>query len=470
MSPDLLKQPIKKALLNMAAPTAVGMLMTFLFQLVDTYFVGKLGTKELAAISFAYPVYFIVVSLFMGISSGVSSTVGKALGEKDTLKTQSLVLVSLGLMMAITGILGAIGYYSEDEVFSLLGASKGMIPLIGTYMMPLYLGMFALVGTLIGNAAIMAKGKIIPATVVMGIGGLINLGLDYVLIFGFGPIAAMGLKGAAIATIISWFITLILMTSLLFKEKLLSLKNYGTLNELRTYAIEILTIGAPAVAAQILNPLAIAILTRTVATFGTGAVAAYGIATRIESLALTGILALSVVITPIVAQNFGAKQNQRLNQVVAISGRMTVYWGVLICSTLIIFSGWITSIFTSDPEVIQIAQNYFYIVGLSFAGFGLTLITTSFFNGVYEPKLSLKITLVKSLVFTIPFALIGSFFSLQAIWIGIAIANILGAIYAGKILNKWLILNDPSLPKHNPIGDYISDFRKIKNYFTGRRK
>ena len=159
---DILQRPIREALLAMAAPASVGMLLTFLFQLVDTYFLGKLGSQALAAISFAYPIYFLIVSFFMGVASGVSSTVGKALGEQDTQKAKLLTLISIILFMLLTVGIGGAGYYTISQVFSLLGASESTLPLISEYMEVLYLGMFALVGTLIGNAALMSKGTMMP--------------------------------------------------------------------------------------------------------------------------------------------------------------------------------------------------------------------------------------------------------------------------------------------------------------------
>ncbi len=461
MKQDIYERPIKEALIRMTAPVIIGMLITFLFQLVDTYFVGKLGTQELAAISFAYPIYFLIVSLFMGIASGVSSSVGKSLGEKNTKKAKALTTISLLVFMLMTLCLGIGGYFMISPVFSLLGATEEMIPLISEYMQILYLGMFTLIGALTGNSALMAKGLITKSTIVMGIGGLVNLILDYILIFGMGPIPAMELKGAALATVISWVVILLIMTGLLAKEHLLSLTAIESIKTTITGIQEIFTIGLPAVAAQILNPIAIAIITRIVSQSGENAVAAYGVATRIESLGLTGILALSVILTPLVAQNFGSKQQARLDQIVSYSGRMTVYWGFLFFVILLIFAEMIGSIFTDNPEVIHHTKNYLYILGISFPMFGLVLITTSFFNGVYMPKDSLKLTLIKSLGFTIPLAFVGSLFSLQGVWIGLAAANIIGGLYAGRLLKQWLVANNSSLVGHHPIHDYIKDLKYL---------
>ena len=224
---------------------------------------------------------------------------------------------------------------------------------------------------------------------------------------------------------------------------------------------EVWTISIPAVAAQALNPVAIAVVTRLVSKFGDNAVAAYGIATRVESLALTGILSLSVIMTPVVAQNFGAEKKDRIDQIVALSGRMTVYWGILLFVVLAIAARPIASVFTDNADIVLHTTRYFYIVGVSFAGFGLALITTSFFNGVHEPKLSLKLTLIKTLCLTIPLAFAGGLISVGGVWVGIGLANIAGAIVAGWLLRQWQIRNESELVGHNPIGDYLEDFRSF---------
>ncbi len=164
--------------------------------------------------------------------------------------------------------------------------------------------MFALVAGLIGNAALMAKGIMIRSTLVMGIGGIVNVVFDYVLIFGFGPFPAMGLAGAAYATVLSWAVIFLLMMTLLVRESLLSLSFFMDIRQAIKDLRGMLYVAMPAIAAQLLNPVAIAVITRIVSGYGEDAVAAFGIVTRIESLILVGILSLSVVMTPFVASEF----------------------------------------------------------------------------------------------------------------------------------------------------------------------
>ncbi len=495
MTNPLLQMPVKKALITMAAPAAVGMLMTFLFQLVDSYFIGQLGAEELAAISFSYPVYFFLLSFFIGSATAVSAKVGQALGSQDEHKAQGLTSLSLVFFMLVLLIFGGLAFYfdsiSIDGVFVLLGAKVEMLNLIGEYMLPLYLGFFLLIGTLVANSALMAKGVMVKSTVVMAIGGVINLVLDYLLIFGFDlsifdyQLQPMGLAGAAWATVISWVVMLVLMLSLLihqqlFKFSALILNSRQAWKQAGSWFKDVYSLAVPAIAAQILAPIAIAVVTRFVAMSGgeagsETAVAAYGLVIRIESLGLVGILALAVIMTPFIAQNYGAlasdqasseKRLQRLDQAIAYSGRMTVYWGLIFYSLMLFLIEPLVALFTDNSEIIEHSKNYFYIVGISLPAFGLLLITTSFFNGVQQGKRSLQLTLVKSLLLTIPLAVAGFYIAdAMGIWFGIAIANIIGAIYAGRLLNNWLIKNDSALVRGKGGHQVWQDYLKHPNQY-----
>ncbi|CAA0092405.1 Multidrug export protein MepA [BD1-7 clade bacterium] len=464
MTNPLLEQPIKRSLIMMTAPAAFGMLMTFLFQLVDSYFIGKLGSVELAAVGFAFPAYFIIVSMFMGISAGVSSAVAKMLGEKKPKAAALVTSQSLVVFILLAVGLGTGGYSSIAPVFRLLGAPDTMLGLIDDYMQPIYLGMFALVGTLIGNAALMSKGLMVKSTAIMGIAGIINLVFDYVFIFGYGPIPAMALAGAAYATVLSWSVSLLLMLVVLHRENLLDVTVLAQWKSYYQPMREVMKLSTPAVAAQILNPVAIAVVTRLISQYGSDAVAAFGIATRIQSLGLTLVLALSVVITPLAAQHYGAKLHQRLDDISALAGRIVVYWSLGLYAILSFFASAITSIFTDDQTIIYISQQYFTWVGVSFTGFGLVMITTGFFNGVQQPGLSLRLTLVLYLVLTIPLAILGSMIDLKAVWLAITGSNLLSIIYAKYLMNRWRE-SQGIKPAQEIWRDYADNIRSLSKDF-----
>ena len=270
----LLSGPVTPTLLKMAGPISLGMLSTFLFQVVDTYFVGQLGPNELAALGFSATTYFLAVALFMGMAVGVSALVGKARGEGDRVLSARYATVALGVALAVSVCLSALGLVLLEPTFVLLGATPELIPLIDQYMSTLYFGLPLLIVGLVGGAAIRATGVIAPPEIIMGVAGIINVVFDYLLIFGVGPFPRWGLFGAAAATVLSWTFVAILMTVVAARQGLLTRKPGHLGTELR----DIARLSSPAIATQILLPITAALITFLAARSGPAVVAAFGVA------------------------------------------------------------------------------------------------------------------------------------------------------------------------------------------------
>ncbi|MEM7181260.1 MAG: MATE family efflux transporter [Spirochaetota bacterium] len=459
-----------RTLLQMGMPVAIGMLMTFLFQLVDSYFIGKLGAKELAAISFSFPVYLLLLGFFMGAASGVATAIGKAIGENNTEKAKSISSMAHLAFMCFTILIGILGMYSITPVFTILGASSTQISLVSNYMFPLYSGMFLLVGGLVGNSVLLAKGLTKRATVIMGIGGVVNLLLDYLFIFGYGMIPRMELAGAAWATVISWFVIFFLMVVTVWRQDLISWRLLLPRHWQLGYLQEILQVSSPAILSQVMTPISVAVITRLVANLGEEYVAAYGIVSRIESLGLTGILSLSVIITPLSAQYLGGQRQDKLDAMVALAGRMTVYWGIGFYLCILAFSQQIVSIFSDNLAVIAQGQVYLQFVGISYPFFGLFLITVSFLNGVYQASSSLQLTFIKNLLCTIPLALLAAQYNYKVLCSGLAFANIAGAILAAKYLRLWMQQSASNLVNVHPLLDYYTDIKHFTSFLWRKIK
>ena len=200
---DLTHGPVEKNLIKMAVPMAIGILAVIGFNLVDTFFVSQLGTKELAAISLTFPIISALQSLTMGLGAGLSSVVSRLkgagkIGELKTIVSHSLLFsVVLVTAMAITGLL------TIKELFTALGASEDLIPLIKAYMGIWYWGIGFIVIPMMGNSAIRGLGDAKTPALIMIIAGFINAVLDPILIFGFMGIPALSIRGAALSTVIS---------------------------------------------------------------------------------------------------------------------------------------------------------------------------------------------------------------------------------------------------------------------------
>lgn len=457
---DLLKDKTKKALVSMSLPISIGMLSTFLFQVIDTYFVGQLGADELAALSFSSTVYFLLVGLFIGLSVGVSIIIGKAKGggELDKIRKTTWIALSLCLMLSI--LISFLVIFFIESFFSMLGAGEDILPLIKAYTIPLLVGMPLLTTGLMAGGILRATGNITKPEVLMAVAGVINLLLDYVLIFGEWGFPEMGIQGAAYATVSSWVFVILGMILLLLKDQLLVV-GFKAKNSTKQILKEIINLGIPTVVTQIIGPFTLMFLTFLLAKQSTMAVAAFGVAGRIETLLMIGILGVSTAMTPFIAQNLGAHKQQRIDEAIAFGGRASTYLGLLVALLLFVLIRPIAGIFSDNVEVINYTSSYFYLVSLSYVFYGLYLITTSIFNGLQLPINSLKISVVKSMLFTVPLTLIGSLWSVEGIFIGLAGSNVLAGMYAGYEMRKEFKRTKSNLAQVKVIQEYKKDLEKI---------
>lgn len=445
----------------MSVPISIGMLSTILFQVIDTYFVGQLGAEPLAALSFASTVYFLLVGLFIGFSVAVSIMVAKAFGAKEIDKLKQILGLSLLISGLITVFLSWLGIISISSVFGFLGADEQTLPHVAAYMSILYLGMPLLAFGIIGGGALRATGNVKSPEVVFGLAGIINAVLDYAFIFGVGPFPQLGIQGVALGTLISWIFIFLAMTVLLLRDKLLILPHFRSLvHELPIFK-EISRLGLPSIATQLVGPATLMFITYILGKEGGAAVAAFGVAGRIETLMLIGVMGVSTAATPFIAQNLGAKKHLRIDEAIVFGGKASVYLGIFLFFFLIALAGPIAGMFSEDPLIISYTQKYFYLVAISYVFYSLYLISSSIFNGLQLAVNSLKIILVKSFLFTLPLVLIGSFWGVEGIFAGLSVSNVLGGLYAGKELRKQLKKVNSPLSQRNPWQDYKSDLNSL---------
>lgn len=452
------KAEVRSDLKKLILPTLSGMLVTFMFQLVDTYFIGKLGEIELAAISFTYPIYIMIISVFMGLAVGVSASVGHSYGKGENNKIKSLTTSAIITTLLAAIVFNYVIYLFRENIYTLLGVAPSMFSVIDDYIVVILIGMPFLVVALNAIASLRSTGKALVPELIMALGGIINLILDYVLIFGAYNIKPMGIKGAALATVISWIFVSIIILLLLLKHKYYTFNlNFFDSNKL------ISKVALPAIGVQLITPVSMAIITKFVASKGELSVAALGIATKIESLSLTIILALSIVIVPLAAKHFAASNDNHFDEVIALAGKISSYWSFVLYIVILIFSKPIAAIFTSSPVIIDMVSKYLLIVGLAYPFIGITLVTNSLFNAVDKSKESLKITVIKYIFILVPAVFIGNNFGINGIWIALSVSNLVGGLYASKLFRKWLSSQNSSLNNVKLREEYKKDFKKIIN-------
>ncbi len=409
-------------------PMILGMIMLMTFGLVDTFFVSLLGTEQLAAISFTFPVTFTLISLNIGLGIGTSAIIGRYLGSGDQTHAREFATGSLMLATLMVGVLAIAGVLTIEPIFLLLGATPALMPYIYDYMLVWYAAGVFLALPMVGNSVLRASGDTKTPSIIMAAGGGINALLDPLLIFGFGPIPAMGIQGAAVATMIAWGFGVIWILALLIRRNLM-MPRLLTLAELRFTSVNILKIGLPAAGANMLTPIAGGVLTKVVSVYGAGAVAAWGVGNRLESIACIVILAMSMSLPPFISQNFGAGKVERVQQAYTLSVKFVLLWQLGIFVIMALISPWIAAAFTDDTYVAGLIQLFLMIVPLGYGLQGIVILTNSSFNAMHKPMSALVLSIIRLFVFFVPIAFIGSLlYQLEGLFWGSVIANLLMAV------------------------------------------
>ncbi|MGC7892301.1 MULTISPECIES: MATE family efflux transporter [Vibrio] len=437
----LLTAPIPNVLTQMTIPMIFGLIAILMFNLVDTFFISLLGTESLAAISFTFPVTFAVNCITMGIGIGLSTSIGRLLGQGDAKNAARFSSHGVLLAVVLVTFASILGLLTIKPLFLLLGATDDLIPLIEQYMQVWYLTIPLLVIPMAGNSAIRATGDTKTPAKIMMLAGCINGLLDPLLIFGYGPFPELGIQGAAIASAFSWLGALCGSLYVLIKrEKLLAWPYFPTLwHDWQ----QILKVGTPAALSNAMNPLSGALLMMMLASHGTAAVAAYGAAQRIESILILVLMSLTSALTPFMAQNIGAKNIERSFAGLFLSMRFSIVFQLMIFAMMVPLSIPLSALFSQEPSVRDLLWHYLLVVPLSYGFQGIVMMLVSGLNALHQPMRAFQWSVMRLFVFTLPAAWLGSYlYDVEGLFIGIAAGNTLGGLlgyyYALRLKRTYL--------------------------------
>lgn len=436
---NLTEGNIATTLRRMTIPMILGMIMMMSFGLIDTFFVSLLGTDQLAAISFTFPVTFTVISLNIGLGIGTSAVIGKLQGKGEITQARLFASGSLILAFILVSVLAAIGYLLMTPIFSMLNATENLMPYIRDYMGVWYFSSVFLSLPMVGNSVLRACGDTRTPSIIMAAGGGLNALLDPILIFGFGPVPAMGIQGAALATLIAWLIGASYILYLLAVKKKLILPRLLSFAELKESGREVLRIGLPAAGANMLTPIAGGVMTAVVANYGAEAVAAWGVGNRLESIASIVILALSMTLPPFISQNTGANKQERVEAAYALTMKFILVWQLGVYLVMILLSSLIADAFAKEKEVATLIQQFLMIVPLGYGLQGIVILTNSSLNAMHKPMLALGLSVIRLFVFFVPVSVAGSIlFGLTGLFWGTVVANIATACVSYLIFKRSL--------------------------------
>lgn len=434
MTQTLTTGPVAGHLREQSMPMALGLLAIFSFEAVDLFFISRLGLKALAAASFALPVIWLLSSIGIGFETGASSCVSRAVGRGDLQQARRLTTDSVVLGFFAASAISGLGLLTIRPLFTALGATEEILPLIEEYMGIWYFVEPVATTLWISLASVRARGNTLFEGKVIAVAALVNAILDPILIFGWLGFPALGIRGAAIASLIANLLMLTFTQVYLIGRLKVVANPIAPISELLESWRQILKIGIPAAITDSIAPISHAVAVAMAAAFGVHAVAGFGIAMRIEAIALIPYFALAGVSSPFFGQNLGAGLIDRLTQARRVGLRFCLGSGIILAIGLSLAAHPLAILFTDSPPVRQVCAEYMWIVAVSYGAYGMAAVAIDSFNGLGAPVPATMLSLLAILVF-LPLAVIGrEVFGLNGLFGAISVANIV----TGWAAYTWL--------------------------------
>lgn len=368
--------PIPKALISMGIPTMLGMMVNAIYNLVDAYFVGGLGTSQMGAISVVYPLGQVVVGLGLLFGNGAASYLSRLLGKGDKEKANQVASTALYSSITVGVIMIIFSMIFLHPILKLLGATDSIMPYAVTYASIYIVSCIFNVFNVTMNNIVTSEGAAKTTMLALMAGAILNIGLDPVFIY----VLDMGVAGAAIATAISQIISTLVYLTFVLRKK--SIYNFRIKNCTFTKEIisEIFKIGIPTLVFQILTSLSISLVNTQARPYGDSVIAGMGAVTRVVSMGSLMVFGFIKGFQPIAGYSYGAKKFDRLHEAIKTS----IIWSTAFCViyglVLTIFSKGIISQFTKgDLEMIRVGTQSLRINGISFMLFGFYTVYSSLF-------------------------------------------------------------------------------------------
>jgi putative MATE family efflux protein len=401
---DYTQGPIGRAILLLAVPMVLEMMMESVFAIVDVFWVAKLGASAVATVALTESIMAIVYTLAFGLAIGTTATVARRIGEKnpDAAARAAVQAITLGLIISIT--LGALGAYFSPQLLKVMGASEDVLEHGVGFARVMVGGSASVFMLFVINAVFRGAGDAAVAMRTLWIANAINIVLGPLFIFGIGPFPELGVTGAAVATTIGRSIGVLIAVSKLYKGSghiAVHAEHLGFDVRAMGRLARMCAVGT----FQILIATSAWIgLIRIIATFGSVAVAGYGIAIRIVIFALLPAFGLSNAAATMVGQSLGARQPDRAEQSVWTAAKYNLAFLGVLGIIFVGFAPWIVSLFTKDTGVAHVAVTGLRIIGSGFPLYAFGMVLTQAFNGAGDTWTPTWINFLAFWVFEIPTA------------------------------------------------------------------
>jgi putative MATE family efflux protein len=430
----------KRALFTLAAPVGIAMFVQTMYNIVDTAFVGRLGAASIAALTFAFPIFFILISLNSGLGVGINSIISRLLGAKDKEAAENAAAHGILLTAVFAVVVYVLGRLALEPLYSLFGAAEDVRALSMRYMSIILISVLFMFPAYAMNSIFAAQGDTRSPMLIQTFGFVLNTILDPVFIY----LLKYGVRGAAIATDIAIAVTLLVYVYFLRKRSYLRVR-FRPFRFSFSLVGEICRVGAPASLMMLTMSIYVMFLNRFMAHFGTDYVASFGLATRLESFVSLPIFAISISLLTLVGMFYGAR---RYDLVKSIS-RYGIGIGILAAAAVGLlfyaFPDLFLGIFTGDKLILMIGSAYLRIDVLTFPTMAIAMILSRVLQGMGFGLPGFIINVVRIFIVAVPLAY-AFVFVLGYGFLSIAWAMVAGGVTASLLAFWWLGRKFKALP------------------------
>jgi putative MATE family efflux protein len=427
---DLTRGSIPGHFRALAVPMAIGMVFTTLYNVVDTYYAGMLSTDAQAGLAISFPVFFILISIGFGLSSALSALVGKALGEKRGGQAKRIACQGITYASIASGVVMLFGFWVAPQLLKIVSVAGAYRDAGDAYLQVM---LFAAPGFLVAfgaNGILGAQGDMKSMQRAQIVAFFANLVLNPLFIFGIpGLVSGIGFNGIALSTVASQTGVMVYILYRVFGSEVMANPNPMVFRPRTKWIRQITTQAVPTSFTMIVMMLAGFVVQYFLKGFGGSAVAAYGIALRVEQLILLPGFGLTGALLPIAAQNFGAQQFDRVREALWFCCKSGV--ALMLCGSLVLWlaAPFAMAVFSSDPDVIRVGSNYLKVDGFILPVYIVLFALNAFLQALQRPIWTLWIGIYRQgfAVLFFSWILVRVFdLGTWGVWFGIAISVISG--------------------------------------------
>ena len=392
---DLTKGSIWQLLRKVTIPASTGSLFQTFYNLVDTYFAGRISPEALAAIAKSWPIYFIAIAIAVGVQAGTSALIGNSIGAKEDRKASLFVAQSITFAVVLSILVTFLGLNFSEILLKIMGSDSASIILTQKYLDIIFYGSIIVLLQLSLNGTLYAQGDTKSYRNVLIFSFFLNIFLNPLFIFGYGFIPAFGISGLAIATLVSQSVGTIYLVHKVYCCKLREYLYFQCFIPKLDILKQLYLQSVPIMFTMLLIMVGVFNLFYFVGQFGEIATAGYGTAVRIEQVLLLPVIGLNTAVLSIGAQNYGAKIYSRIKELYFKALSFGFSFMILAGIFIYLTSDIIIAFFTNDPEVIRYGSMYLKIAAIIGPVYPVFFITSALFQALKRPLYSLYMTILR---------------------------------------------------------------------------